>query len=299
MNEKHNTLVIDCFPYNGELVALFRVQYLYKHVDRFVVIEARQTYSGKQKEALEFHKNRIMFEPYMDKITYVVIDEFPEPDPAWLQAIPSRFPWMAESSYDSWWREMYQREYGERYIREHYLHTRALVICSDADEIPREDAIVVARNMYDEFSNAPVFLEMKFFYYNFRWCKNQDWYYAFIINTTYLANHPLFQTDGETLLSSFSEIRVAAPRTRVMPMAGWHCSYFASKEDLKRKLESFSHREFDREEFKTSEYLEKCINNGKDIANRGPSEDCRRFDDPSSLPRNWQTLQQMLVLVQS
>ena len=38
---------IDCFPYNGECIALFRLAYLWDVVDEFIIVEARETHAGE------------------------------------------------------------------------------------------------------------------------------------------------------------------------------------------------------------------------------------------------------------
>lgn len=296
------TRVLDCFPYNGELVAAFRVAYLYNVVDEFIIIEARETHSGKFKKQLFFEKNRADFEKFMDKITYLVIDSFPKPDMVWMNEVPRRFShWMSNNAYSSWWREMYQREYGERYIYNHYIakdnehmDAKFIVHCSDADEIPSMDAIAFSRNMYPHFSEVPIYLEMDFYYYNFRWSKKQKWYYAFIVNDQYLRN--AFKQNA--VVSCFNEARVGSQRDRIIPNSGWHCSYFASKDDLRRKLESFAHRECDQDECKTDEFLDACITKGRDIAGRGPEEDCNFQFDSNSLPKGWEWLQKELERIQ-
>lgn len=299
------TRVLDCFPYNGELVAAFRVAYLYNVVDEFIIIEARETHSGNIKKQLQFEKNRADFERYMDKITYLVIESFPKPDSVWMNKVPQRFShWMSENAYSSWWREMYQREYGERYIYNTYIakedttitNKSAFVVhCSDADEIPSKDAIIFSRNMYPHFSEVPIYLEMDFYYYNFRWSKKQKWYYAFIVNDQYLRN----AFNVTAVISCFNEARIGSQRDRIIPNAGWHCSYFASKDDLRRKLESFAHRECDKDEYKTDEFLHACISKGKDIAGRGQDEDCNYQFDTYKLPQGWDMLQKELERIQS
>ena len=50
---------------------------------------------------------------------------------------------------------------------------------------------------------------------------------------------------------------------------GWHLSYFLSKEDIVRKVESFPHREYDLMEFKTHQHVEDCLQKGLDLYKRG------------------------------
>jgi beta-1,4-mannosyl-glycoprotein beta-1,4-N-acetylglucosaminyltransferase len=279
-------ILIDCFPYNGERVAEFRVASLYAFVDRFVIVEARQTHSGQQKEHLFFEQRHEAFEPFLDKITYLVIDEFPSATEEWLRTVPATYNWMRNGTEDAWWREMYQRNVGEEHVRSTYTGTPYIVVVSDADEIPSQLALQFCRRSYEVFTEGPVFLEMAFFYYHFRWIKKERWYHAFVMNDRSMRTSEPWNT-----------LRIGVPRSRVLPMAGWHCSYFASKEDLRRKLASFAHRECDKEQFKTDEHLRACLLQGRDISNRGPQEDLIWYTG-DDLPTGWQELQADILRIQ-
>lgn len=71
-------MVIDCIPFFNELDILkLRLHILDPLVDRFVIEEATHTFSGRPKD-LCFEKNREMFEEFLPKITYLVVDNSPE-----------------------------------------------------------------------------------------------------------------------------------------------------------------------------------------------------------------------------
>lgn len=290
--------VIDVVPYNGEPIILFRLKYLWDVVDEFVIVEAQETHSGKPKAELYFDAMRAEFEPYMSKITYLVITSFPPVPTAWLESVPPRFAWMQKGAHESWWREMYQREFGERYLREQYIESNVpfIAVVADCDEIPKRDALIFAAAHADKFGESPVALEMDFHYYSWRWRKVYKWASAFIVNDRWLAARPRPAEDAKTSgeMSPFNAARTGTDRYRVLPMAGWHCSYFFSKDGLRRKLESFAHRECDQSTFKTDAFLNSCIQGGKDIVGRGGTEDCLPTTDFSSLPEGWEQFQKVL-----
>jgi beta-1,4-mannosyl-glycoprotein beta-1,4-N-acetylglucosaminyltransferase len=72
-------MVIDSFPFNGEAIVELRLQILSPYVQRFYVIEARMTHAGQPKDALfsESPKWREIFGRYGDRISVVIVDEFP------------------------------------------------------------------------------------------------------------------------------------------------------------------------------------------------------------------------------
>ncbi|MCR5675164.1 MAG: glycosyl transferase GT17 family protein [Lachnospiraceae bacterium] len=68
-------MVIDCFPFFNELDILrLRLAVLDPLVDRFVIEESAETFSGEARELL-FEKNRDLFARYLPKITYIPVTE--------------------------------------------------------------------------------------------------------------------------------------------------------------------------------------------------------------------------------
>ena len=68
-------MVYDCIPFFNEIDILkLRLNILDPLVDRFVIEEARYTFSGMEKE-LCFEKNKDLFKEFLPKIDYIVVDE--------------------------------------------------------------------------------------------------------------------------------------------------------------------------------------------------------------------------------
>lgn len=68
-------MIYDCFMFNGELDMLeIRLNILDEHVDKFVIAESRQTFSGKSKP-LYYLENRERFANWNHKIIYHVISD--------------------------------------------------------------------------------------------------------------------------------------------------------------------------------------------------------------------------------
>jgi len=55
----------------------------------------------------------------------------------------------------------------------------------------------------------------------------------------------------------------------IVPNAGWHYSWFGGKERIVKKLESYSHSEFNLPHFKADEHVEQCMMEGIDLFHRG------------------------------
>jgi len=278
--------IIDTFLYNGEPIISLRLKLLYPYVKEFVIIESWYTYSGDRKPFLYIDKNKEIFEPYIDKIKFIIINEIPPMPKEWLET--TYLPSCMKQPID-WWRENYQRDIAANYIIEKYKDSKYILNCSDGDEIPNPKIFEETSRsiLYYNASEEPLFLEMDFFYYNFKWVKQYKWYQAFII------------TDVNIDKNHLSYIRCNIPKNKGVRNAGWHCSYFLSKEDLKRKITSFAHQEFNQDKFKTNEHLQKCLDTGLDIFMRGDNENMIDYKEINKLPEGWQEMQKILDIIQS
>lgn len=277
-------LVFDVFSYNGEPIVELRLQYLAPYVDQFVIVEARETHSGMRKEQLYIEKFAEVFEPYKKKIHFIVIDEFPQMPEDW-PSTKGNNAYMRDISYESWYRETYQRDIAKDYLLGKFAQNEFLVICGDADEILRGNVVSDMRKQYFALCD-PVYIEMDFYYYNFSWKKKGKWYHAFMINDMGLRK------------ASLSYYRTDFVKNRVVKNAGWHGSYFFNVADLQRKLASFAHRECDVEQNKTQAHLAQCLREGCDISRRGDGEDCVK-SGLETLPFAFQEFQKKLVFLQT
>ena len=112
--------VFDCFPLFNELDLLeLRLNELWHVVDVFVIVEARQTFTGNSKP-LNFAENEARFAKYLPKIRYLTLDAFPE-------------------GMSNWGKEEYQRNWLKRGLTD--AKPDDVVILSDLDEIPRAEAV--------------------------------------------------------------------------------------------------------------------------------------------------------------
>ena len=59
-----------------------RLNEMYDHVDKFVIVEATETFRGKPKP-LFFAENRHLFEKFADKIIHIVVTERITTDNPW------------------------------------------------------------------------------------------------------------------------------------------------------------------------------------------------------------------------
>ena len=219
------TLILDCVPFFQE-ADIWRLRYetLRDVVDGFVVVEARHTHSGAEKN--------IMFQ---------VPDESP---PVWLQECDLPDPGMPGIPATRR-REMFQRnqitkavsmmsEFDRRMPR---IPSDTILLISDCDEIPRPEGVAALRARGLNDGEVVTFLQ-RLAYYNFNTISPQPWpgtRAARWADVAALSPHVircgLGQPDG------------LYPTPLVMSNSGWHLSYFGGVEMVRRKMQSFLHQE--------------------------------------------------------
>jgi beta-1,4-mannosyl-glycoprotein beta-1,4-N-acetylglucosaminyltransferase len=117
-------MVYDCFQFFNELDILkIRLNVLSPVVDRFVISEATETFSGLKKP-LYYEENKEMFAEFADKIIHVVVDDTPE-----------------GGTHE---RDTFQKNAVTRGLKD--CTDDDIIIFSDLDEIPNPDKI---RNIID------------------------------------------------------------------------------------------------------------------------------------------------------
>jgi hypothetical protein len=223
-------MIIDGFIFYNELELLeLRFRELYDEVDWFILVEATQTFRGNPKP-LYFQENRDKFLPYMSKIVHVVVDDMP-------------------ANTDAWGREAHQRDAIGRGVEIINPPGDAILLISDVDEIPDMCAIR-STPILDVMS-----LRQDFYYYTMTWKHRDTWTSARAL-PIHKFRQPNVTANG---------VRMGTSSPPAIPYAGWHFSYFGDINFIRKKIESFSHQEFNFERYKNAEHLEECIRSGNDL----------------------------------
>jgi beta-1,4-mannosyl-glycoprotein beta-1,4-N-acetylglucosaminyltransferase len=117
-------MLIDAFMFFDELELLeIRLHELDSIVERFILVEAPITHSGREKP-LVFLENKHLFERFLPKIEHLIVLDMP-------------------STGDPWIRERWQRAAIMRGINPSW-NSYDLMISSDVDEIPKASSIRAA-----------------------------------------------------------------------------------------------------------------------------------------------------------
>lgn len=256
--------VIDTFPFNGDWIVKLRLEWLSPFVDEFVIVESRYTFSGVRKDFLFKDKWEETFRPYASKIHWIIVEDLPVMTEEWYSLYKQQ-PWFKEEYKNAWFHEHCQRDAVVSYIQEKYKDEQYIVHVGDVDEVPKPDIFYAEtrEGMLTKLKELrqPLYLEMLFFYYNFYWKKPQNWYRSYIIGKE--------QLEVEKSLNYW---RLCFLPNFVLRDAGWHFSYFMEISDIQRKVQSFSHQEFNKDQWTNTNHIKECIAQGKDIFERGGSE---------------------------
>ena len=145
-------MIYDCFPFYDELMLLeIRLKELSGVVDKFVLVEATHTHSGKPKPLYyDEVKDNEIFAPFKDKIIHVIYD---------VPMLPDRFT-----------NDRNQRNHIAIGLKD--AKPDDIIIITDLDEIVDHRAVPAMKQF-----KCPTRLEMKLFYYYFNCRADQDWLY--------------------------------------------------------------------------------------------------------------------------
>jgi beta-1,4-mannosyl-glycoprotein beta-1,4-N-acetylglucosaminyltransferase len=229
--------IYDCFLFFNELELLeVRLNEMYDHVDKFVIVEACETFRGQPKPFF-FAENRHLFEKFADKIIHITVSE----------RLDTNNPWT---------RERQQREQILRGLKG--CHKNDIIFISDVDEIVRGGCISeIVEQLSSKKLQAVVCNQKMYCGYLNRF--QGDWHGTVCTS---------FKEVEKVSVKFIRKLRNMRPRTlrktrisKICSIAdgGWHFTSMGGVDRYIKKIESFSHTEFDTAEFKKRENLLKNI----------------------------------------
>ncbi len=240
--------LIDCFMYFDEdLVLEIRLNTLSEIVDKFVIAEATKDHAGREKK-LNFKIDK--FSKFKKKIEYHVIDDLP----------------IKVKSYKKGWHENHLRDQFQRNsLAKGYkdCDSNDLIMISDIDEIPDPKKI----EEFNVKNKYACFLQKNFqskinllnitdnFWAGTKICQKKN-----LISPQWLRN---IKTQKRPFWKFFKD-----KEPQLIENGGWHFSFLKKPEEIKNKIISYSHQEFNKKEFTNTMNIEKRIIDGKDLFDR-------------------------------
>ena len=222
--------IFDCTTYyNEDLMMEVRLNMLDKYVDRFIVVEAKYSHSGKKKE-LNFNINK--FSEFKKKIVYLIVDN--EPDNIVYQNKDSLIETESEKRLNSIKRINHQRNKIMEALKE--ANDDDYILYSDNDEIPNLENFNFSLN-----KNKIIIFKQKLFYYKFNlffdriaWfgtkaCKKKDLISLSWLRDIKAKKYQIFRFD-----TFFSKIKYVD--VKIIENGGWHFSQVKTPKDIEIKL---------------------------------------------------------------
>ena len=242
-------LFIDSFLFNGENIVKLRLEYLYKYVDYFYIVESCFTFSGNKKDYYYIDKCAEWFQPYLDKIQFIKIDQK-------LNTLPDTC--FIDSLKRSFHEEKLQRNYIRNILLKDFNATDFVLALCDVDEIYDYRSLDSKETLFELSQDKSILIKMKMYFYNFNLFLHDNWEMAFLISSTFLKQY-----------EDLDYIRVYKLGSNTIRRgSGWHFTYFMNSEDMVRKLQSFSHTDINRPPFNDKDYLNFVISKGIDYQQR-------------------------------
>lgn len=247
-------MVYDCFTFFNELDLLeIRLNVLKGAVDKFVIVEAGETHTGKPKP-FYFEENRCRYDEFVERIIYIKIEKFP-------------------IGLGAWGNENYQRNELMRGLVD--ARDDDDILISDLDEIPNPEEVIRWRGT----PGIKVFRQKYYsFYLNYLNVRNFNLY------TTKMMPYATAKTafDGlEVIENEFLPMAInkgttlTKIRRRTLPRSrggeikvrngGWHFTCLGGAEAMVRKMRAVApHHDFDPDDPKlTSEFVAGLIAKGQ------------------------------------
>lgn len=236
-------MILDAVLFNEEYDMLeFRMKYLYDHVDKFIIVEADRTFSGNKK-TLNFFNNKDSYQWAMDKIIY---------HPVEIDVMGLDFDYKPEKedrSAPQWQVEFQQRNAIIEACAD--FSDDDILMMSDCDEIPTSQVIEFRKNNNIQH---PFVCNQRLVVFYLDYVRDDiAW------NGTIICG--LRQARGMTT-QGLRDMRMALSP---MPHGGWHFSYFGGAEQIKKKIQSFSHQELNRVEYLDINKIDELTQQGKGI----------------------------------
>ena len=239
--------LIDCFMFFDEdLILEIRLNTLYDVVDKFIIGEATRDHAGRKKKLNFDIKN---FSKFKDKIQYLVIDDLP------INVRSNKQNWHENHMRDQFQRNALARGYKD-------CDSNDLIMISDIDEIP-DPKKIPEFNLENKYA---CFLQ-KNFQSKINLLNTSDglWSGTKICQKKNLKSPQWLRNIKIKKVPFWKIFKDKQPQ---LISGGWHFSFLKNPESIKKKIISYSHQEFNSDNFTDTESIKKRISNGQDLFDR-------------------------------
>jgi len=265
--------IYDCITFfNENLQVDLRFNILHEYVDKFVVCESKFDHKGNPKK-LNFQLEK--FEKFKNKIIYLVLE--------------NQFPDIS----DPWKTQAYQREYMLKNLDE--ANPDDYIFFSDPDEIPRPEKLI----NFDLKKKYGIFLQ-DFFNYKFNLFNPYEspWEGTRVAKKKNLKSIDFMRQKIKVKNLNYNFFRFDKEKSiQIIKNAGWHFNNIMHPEEISKKLKTYAHVEFSKEEFSSPKIIETKILKKIDLFNRGHQYKAVNIDNsfPDFLINNYDKYKEFIL----
>lgn len=233
--------------FDENLMLDIRLNILNSFVDKFVISEATRDHSGKEKK-LNFDLNK--FKKFKDKIIYLKVED-----------MPTNVKSTKENWHENHIRDQFQRNSLSRGFEK--FDDDDCIMISDIDEIPDPQKIsqFKIKNKYACFMQKNFQSKL-----NLLNITDDYWMGTKICQKKYLKS-PQWLRNIKTKKRPFWKF-YKPKEPQLIFDGGWHFSFLKDPDNIKKKIQAYSHQEFNKEQFIDKNIIEKKITDGQDLFNR-------------------------------
>lgn len=250
-------MVYDGFIFFNEIELLeLRLKTMYDYVDKFILVESKYTFTNEPKE-LFYETNKEKFKRYWDKIEHIVVEMFPV------------------TCATAWEREFFQRNEIQRGIKD--ADADDILIISDLDEIISPYGVKRVTKILKKFPDRVLNLELLNCWYYLNYVDQKVFFLAAPRACT-IENFNKIHSEWKCSITLTNDRRLtpqvlrAWEKFEIIQCAGWHFSYIGGMERIIKKIQSFSHQEFNNEDILNEERIKRAIESGRDLFDREISD---------------------------
>lgn len=215
-------MIYDLFTYNGEADLLeIRFNILSPLVDKFIMVEGVETFSGRPKVSHWIERNRDRFEEWEDKVVHQLVSDYS--DQEILDQINARQSYVDQLPFV---RAFYQKEMLRKALEKLDPSDDDIVFYGDVDEIWK------APTLGSDFSNL-----------------DDNIYKLRQLAYSYYLNNRSPEDWRGTIVTKYKNLRsgclndMRANPVNILEDGGWHFTNLGGLEAIKNKLESYDHQE--------------------------------------------------------
>ncbi len=249
-------LFFDSFLFNGEEIVKLRLEYLNPYVDTFYITESLYTFSGEKKNGYYIDRCMEWFKPYLHKMKFLKIDRKLE---TITEGYPTGNPKLDTMLrlYDSFKEEAVQRNYVRGEILKEYTDSsvKYILAIADVDEIYDLQTLGSKKILWQACQDHMLYFKQKNYMFNFLYQAKDDICVAMLINSEMLQKY-----------SDLNKLRNEKFGDKsIVIQSGWHLSFFMKKEEIQRKLQSYSHTDVNVPKFTDLQHIDSQIKTGQDL----------------------------------